>query len=130
MPHIIGLTASIVSENVNLSKFVEKIKEVEQVLDAKVITTTDLRNILKFVTQPEESYETFDTPTVLQFIRNIVDMGLENLNRIKVAEIFEIEKNQEFDRIGVKKQTKEAEDTVKKYNRYGTLNRYNSVSEK
>ena len=117
MPHIIGLTASIVSENVNLSKFAKKIKEVEQVLDAKVITTTDLRNILKFVTQPEESYETFDTPTVLQFIRNIVDTGLANLNRIKVAEIFEIEKNQEFDRIGVKKQTKEAEDTVKKYKR-------------
>ena len=118
MPHIIGLTASIVSENVDLSKFAKKIKEVEQVLDAKVITTTDLRNILKFVTQPEESFVSFDSPTVLQFLRNIVGMGLENLNHIKDAEISEIEKNREFDRIGVKKQTKEAEDTVKKYKRY------------
>ena len=118
MPHIIGLTASIVSENVNLSKFEQKIKEVELALDSKVITTTDLKNILKFVTQPEESSVPFDSPTVLDFLRNIVDMGLENLDVIKDAEISEIEKNQEFDIIGVKKQKKEAEDTVKKYNRY------------
>ena len=118
MPHIIGLTASIVSENVNLSKFEQKIKEVELALDSKVITTTDLKNILKFVTQPEESFETFESPRDLQFIRNIVQMGLENLNLIKNAEISEIEKDEEFDRIGVKKQKKEAEDTVKKYNRY------------
>ena len=118
LPHIIGLTASIVSENVNLSKFEQKIKEVELALDSKVITTTDLKNILKFVTQPEESFETFESPRDLQFIRNIVQMGLENLNLIKNAEISEIEKDEEFDRIGVKKQKKEAEDTVKKYNRY------------
>ena len=57
MPRILGLSASIVAKKLVGWKFKEEKARLEQTLDAKVVTTENLADLLKHVTAPKERVE-------------------------------------------------------------------------
>ena len=117
MPHVVGLTASIVSKSLkNLEDFAIEIKKVEEALDSKVITTKDVNDILKFVTQPDESFCTYQ-PHLQSFLDEIIENGLKKLTLIRNEEIKKIELYMSLDQISTKIGIKEAEETFKTFQR-------------
>ena len=54
-PHILGLTASIISGKCKPNKLEESIKKLEATLNARVETATDLAEVAKYATNPHES---------------------------------------------------------------------------
>jgi len=46
-PRVLGLSASIVTSKVNADKFIEEKMRLEKILDATVITTENLGDLLK-----------------------------------------------------------------------------------
>ena len=117
LPHVVGLTASIVSKSLkNLEDFAIEIKKVEEALDSKVITTKDVNDILKFVTQPDESFCTYQ-PHLQSFLDEIIENGLKKLTLIRNEEIKKIELCMSLDRISTKIRIKEAEETFKTFQR-------------
>ena len=128
MPHVVGLTASIVSKSLKTSKgshkcidhvlecFAREIKEVEKALDATVITTKYLSDILKYVTQPDESFRTYQPPPK-SFLDEIIENGLKKLSHICEKETKKFEINMNLDRVSTKIRIKEAEDTFKNFQR-------------
>ncbi len=85
-------------------------------LDSNVITTKDLRDILKYVTQPDESFWTYQPPPV-SFLGEIIKHGLKKLADICEKEIKKIEPNMNLDQVNTKIRIKEAEDTLKTFQR-------------
>ena len=116
LPHIIGLTASIVTKKMDPQRFPGMVKEIEKVLDAKVITCSNMRNILKYVTQPEEITETYEAPEKLSFLDPILKHGLSEIRKIYIKEIHRI--NRYYSDIEIKKHEEEAEKTFKKFKRF------------
>ena len=100
----------------NLEDFAIEIKKVEEALDSKVITTKDVRDILKFVTQPDESFRTYQPPPQ-SFLDEIIENGLKKLSLIRNAEIKKIELCMSLDQISTKIRIKEAEETFKTFQR-------------
>ncbi|CAB4054972.1 DICER1 [Lepeophtheirus salmonis] len=85
VPHILGLSASVViSQCDDELKFLREKKILEANLDSKIITTMDLDNYLRFVTQPHECLKQYHAPSLGTDISNIVDDGL-----IKIENEFE-----------------------------------------
>nr|XP_040578741.1 endoribonuclease Dicer-like [Lepeophtheirus salmonis] len=85
VPHILGLSASVViSQCDDELKFLREKKTLEANLDSKIITTMDLDNYLRFVTQPRECLKQYHAPSLGTDISNIVDDGL-----IKIENEFE-----------------------------------------
>jgi ERCC4-related helicase len=60
VPRILGLSASIVAKKCTLAKFIEEKSKLERNLDAKVITTENLANLIQHVTMPDERFEEYD----------------------------------------------------------------------
>ena len=116
LPHIIGLTASIVTKKMQPHQFPIMVKEIEKVLDAKVITCSNMRNILKYVTQPEEITETYEASEELSFLDPILFEGLSKIKRILIKELNRIKRD--YSGIEVKKHEKEANETFKKFKRF------------
>ena len=61
VPRILGLSASIVAKKLMGWKFKEEKAKLEQTLDAKVVTTENLADLLKHVTAPKESMEVYNS---------------------------------------------------------------------
>ena len=62
VPRILGLSASIVVKKPkDREKFKEEKARLEQTLDAKVVTTEDLADLLKHVTAPKERLEGYNS---------------------------------------------------------------------
>ncbi len=86
LPHVLGLSASIVTSKVSIDKFRRKMLELEGILDSKVITTKDLGNLLLHATQPDEIVEGYESPPSLPDLEAIVNDGIAILEAMKEAE--------------------------------------------
>ena len=84
MPHVLALTASIVTTKVkSLAEFIKEKTELEKILDSEVITTEDLANLLKFATQPNESVRKYKASSALPEVSGIIHVGTETLDSLK-----------------------------------------------
>ena len=87
LPRILGLTACLMVKKVTKDKFHAEKKKLEDLMDCRVETTTDLYDILKYVTAPKEDICLF--PTVnqnysqqYQMIQNHCQVALVKLQEI------------------------------------------------
>lgn len=116
-PRVLALSASIVPTRCTIQNFQEKKKELEAILDSEVITTTNLGNLLKYVTNPKEEYEEYDTTLEIQeFISIFEHHFLEKLNRIQNDHI--LSKELELDMVTFGNIKEEVERKCKKYRKY------------
>ena len=117
MPHVLALTASIVTTKVkNLAEFVKEKTELEKILDSEVITTEDLANLLKFATQPNESVRKYKALPLLQEVSGIISEGIETLDFLKTERINKIESDNDP---GFDKNARQAiEDTKSQFKKF------------
>ena len=90
VPKILGLTACLMVKDVTPEKFQVATNNLEQILDAKVETTEDLYEILKYVTNPDESVEEYEnhiTDAVGGTIMNICETAINELTNIYEKEL-------------------------------------------
>ena len=93
LPKVLGLTACLMVKAVRVEKFHEERRILEQIMDSRVETTTDLYEILKYVTAPSEEFCFYPTENVnngelYQLITSHCNVANE-----KLCEIFEKEKS-------------------------------------
>ena len=118
MPHVLALTASIVTTKVkNLAEFIREKNELEKILDSEVITTEDLANLLKFATQPNESVRKYGASAALPEVSGIINAGTETLDSLKTERIKKIEFDIDLRGIPGKQAIKDTESQCKKFNR-------------
>ena len=92
MPHVLALTASLVTQKINsLAEFIGEKNKLEKILDSEVITTEDLANLLKYATQPNESTRTYGALAALPDVSKIIHEGTEALDLLKTKRIKDIE---------------------------------------
>ncbi len=60
-PHVLGLTASIISGKCKSGDLTDKLKDLEKTLDCRTETADDLEEVAKYATNPEETLVTFDS---------------------------------------------------------------------
>ena len=70
-PHILGLTASIISGKCKPGDLTIKVKELEEKLDCRTETASDLEEVAKYATNPEEALVTYDSGSLVQEILQI-----------------------------------------------------------
>ena len=117
-PHVLGLTASIVTSKMNsLAKFLEEKSKLEKVLDSEVITTSDMANLLKFATQPDESMIVYDPLQIYPDLGQAINQGVEALESLKRSEIQKIELSPDLIGIPGKKAIEDAKSMSKKFDR-------------
>ena len=90
LPKILGLTACLMVKNVTVEKFHQEKNILEGILDSKVETATDLYEILKHVTNPDEYKVTFEDGNLESKedeLRDICNRGMGVL-----CDIFQAEK--------------------------------------
>ena len=93
-PHVLALTASIVTKKVtSLESFAKEKALLEEVLDSKVITTENLGDLLKYATQPHEEVRVFCQPSALVEVNQIIAAGLDDLEEVKNEELMRISKS-------------------------------------
>ena len=118
MPHVLALTASIVTTKVkSLAEFVKEKTELEKILDSEVITTEDLANLLKFATQPNESVRKYKALPLLQDVSEIIYGGIETLDFLKSERIKKIELDSDLRGIPAKQAIDDAKSQFKKFKR-------------
>ena len=85
LPKILGLSACLVVKTITPEKFHEEKNNLESIMDARVETTEDLYEILKYVTNPTEEIVVFDTSMEdhkSSRINDIIDNSLHLLSNI------------------------------------------------
>ncbi len=63
-PHILGLTASIISGKCKPGDLTNKVKDLEKKLNCRTETADDLEEVAKYATNPEEALVTYDSEGV------------------------------------------------------------------
>ena len=117
-PHVLGLTASIVTGKMNnLAQFHEELRKLEDILDSQVITTSDLANLLKFATQPDEKTLSYQPSLIDHEISKMIVQGMNSLDNIQNQEISQIEHSDILLGIPAKRAIDEAKSSFKKFNR-------------
>ena len=82
-PRVLGLSASLVTAKVkSIDDFHKMRHELETIMNAKVITTTDLANLLKFATQPNEMTVTYKSGEAYTFVMDEINDGQDRLEKI------------------------------------------------
>lgn len=67
-PHVLGLSASIISGKCKLGNLSTQLEALEETLHCRIETTRDLKEVARYVTNPEESFLTFSTKLSPQVI--------------------------------------------------------------
>jgi len=94
VPKVLGLTACVVVKTANVEQFRKEKEALEETMDATVATTEDLVEILKFVTNPDESIEKYKVDGEQQTevdILAIADWAESQIVSIKQEELTKIE---------------------------------------
>jgi hypothetical protein len=94
-----------------------KKNELETILDSKVITTTDLANLLKFATQPDEHVVTYKPSPAMLDVGQIISNGISDLEMIGVKEKGRIDSSDVLLGVPGKVAIQDVENSVKKFKR-------------